>query len=182
MPEGKATRENILNAAKKVFADMGFSKASVEIIAREANVSKSLVFWYFKNKRELIQEVVKEILPKRIIMECLDKDLKGEELLRCVIRNYINLLSDEVNKKLALHLIDMSITDEEYKKLYDEFCEEGLAKLAEKLFCKEPGELEMAAMRGLHGMLICNIIRGQTSEDILTTLALNLLKPLGLCS
>ncbi len=181
MPEGKETKENILKAAKKVFAEMGFNKASVEAIAREANVSKSLVFWYFKSKKDLIQEVVKDVLPRRIIEECLEGK-KGEELLDCVIENYIKLMSNDINKKLAMHLVDLSLTDPDYAKLYDEFCEQGLASLAENLFCRKPGDLEMAAMRGLHGMLICNLIRGQDNKDILKRLALNLLNPLGLCS
>ena len=158
---------------------MGFNKASVEVIAREANVSKSLVFWYFKSKKDLIKEIVEEILPRRIIESCLEKELKGEELLDCVIERYINLLSDDTNKKLAIHLMELSLTDPDYMKLYEEFCEMGLAQLAQGLFCREPGEKEMAAMRGLHGLLVCNITKGYSNKDVLRELASNMMKPLG---
>ena len=183
MPErGSETREKILRAAKKVFADMGFGKASVEAIAREANVSKSLVFWYFKNKKELVQEVVKEVLPRRMIEECLNKDLKGKELLSCVTESYVNLMKDDINKKLVLHLMDLSLTDPEYGQLYHEFCEEGLAKLAEKALCKDAGERERAVARALHGALICNLTKGFDDAEWLYQIALSLFEPLGLCN
>ena len=183
MPERSGdTRDKILEAAKKVFAEMGFGKASVEAIAREAKVSKSLVFWYFKNKKELIQEVVKEVLPRKMIEDCLNKELKGKELLRCVTESYKKLMEDDINKKLVLHLMDLSITDPEYGQLYQEFCEEGLRKMAEKVLCKEVGEREKAVARALHGAFICNLVRGFEDVDWLYQIALNMFKPLGLCN
>ena len=161
---------------------MGFGKASVEAIAREANVSKSLVFWYFKNKKELVQEVVKEVLPRRMIEECLSKELKGRELLKCVTESYARLMKDDINKKLVLHLMDLSVTDPEYGQLYHEFCEEGLAKLAEKALCKEVGDRERAVARALHGSLVCNLARGFEDVDWLYQIAVSLFEPLGLCN
>ncbi|HHW92837.1 MAG TPA: TetR/AcrR family transcriptional regulator [Firmicutes bacterium] len=45
-------RDAILNAALKEFARKGFDKASTNVIAREAGISKPLLFHYVKNKRD----------------------------------------------------------------------------------------------------------------------------------
>ena len=51
LPEEKQSQ--ILNAAYKVFATNQYKKAPTSEIAAEAGISKSLLFHYFHNKREL---------------------------------------------------------------------------------------------------------------------------------
>lgn len=46
-------RNAILNAALKEFASKGFDHASTNVIAKEANISKPLLFHYVANKQEL---------------------------------------------------------------------------------------------------------------------------------
>lgn len=46
-------QRDILNAAFKVFARSDYKHASMQQIADEARISKSLLFHYFKNKQEL---------------------------------------------------------------------------------------------------------------------------------
>jgi len=46
-------REAILNAALKEFAHKGFDQASTNIIAKEAGLSKALMFHYVSSKQEL---------------------------------------------------------------------------------------------------------------------------------
>lgn len=46
-------RREILNAAFKVFSGSDYKHASMQRIADEARISKSLLFHYFKNKQEL---------------------------------------------------------------------------------------------------------------------------------
>lgn len=51
LPEEK--RNRIINAGFKVFAKNSYKKSPVGKIAEEAGISKSLLFFYFKNKKEL---------------------------------------------------------------------------------------------------------------------------------
>jgi AcrR family transcriptional regulator len=46
-------QERIINAAYKVFVSNTYKKAPMSEIASEADISKSLLFHYFKNKKEL---------------------------------------------------------------------------------------------------------------------------------
>lgn len=45
-------QKNLINAGYKAFALYPYKKASMSVIADEANISKSLLFYYFKNKKE----------------------------------------------------------------------------------------------------------------------------------
>ena len=49
-PGSADTRGEILSAARKVFAEKGFDKATVRGIAREAEVDPALVHHYFDTK------------------------------------------------------------------------------------------------------------------------------------
>lgn len=51
LPEER--RKAILNAAIEVFAKYDYKKASTDLIARKAGISKGLLFYYFRNKKTL---------------------------------------------------------------------------------------------------------------------------------
>lgn len=51
LPEGKQLA--IINAGYRVFSQNSYKKSPVSEIAAEAGISKSLLFYYFRNKREL---------------------------------------------------------------------------------------------------------------------------------
>lgn len=45
-------QNNLINAGYKVFSLYPYKKASMSFVAGEASISKSLMFYYFKNKKE----------------------------------------------------------------------------------------------------------------------------------
>jgi AcrR family transcriptional regulator len=51
--EKEQRRETIIDAAEVVFAHAGFAAAKMEDVAKQARVSRALVYLYFKNKEEL---------------------------------------------------------------------------------------------------------------------------------
>ena len=61
----------IINAGFKVFAGNSFKKSPVNEIALEAGISKSLLFFYFKNKKELYLFLLKkcEEVTKQMLLE-----------------------------------------------------------------------------------------------------------------
>ena len=46
----KNTKERILNTARNLFNEYGYSKTSMDLIAREAGVTKKTIYSYFKDK------------------------------------------------------------------------------------------------------------------------------------
>ncbi|MGC4120849.1 MAG: TetR/AcrR family transcriptional regulator [Myxococcales bacterium] len=56
----ETTRNQILEAGLKCFAEHGFDKSSTQAIAKEAGVSQGIIFHYFKTKEGLFSAIVKK--------------------------------------------------------------------------------------------------------------------------
>ena len=54
----EAKESSILDAAEKIFAQVGFDGAKVSDIARAASVAEGTVYLYYKNKQDLLAGVV----------------------------------------------------------------------------------------------------------------------------
>jgi len=53
-------QEKILNTAKKLFSEKGYSSTSTSAIAKEAGVSEGLIFRHYGNKEGLLLEIIRE--------------------------------------------------------------------------------------------------------------------------
>lgn len=56
------TKKRILNAAEEVFSEKGYDGASVSEIAKRAGISKTQIFYYFENKKDLLNDIIKECM------------------------------------------------------------------------------------------------------------------------
>lgn len=65
-------REAIVGASLEVFSEDDYAHASTAEIARRAGVSKSLLFFYFRNKRELYVYVL-SLLTRRVAAAVVDE-------------------------------------------------------------------------------------------------------------
>lgn len=61
-PENLEAKERIINASKFLFSKMGYDATRVSEIANEANVTKALIYYYFKNKEEILDYLVQSLL------------------------------------------------------------------------------------------------------------------------
>ena len=57
-------KETIINTARKLFTQYGYTRVSMEEIAKEANVTKKTIYSYFKDKSALFQYFIDEELLK----------------------------------------------------------------------------------------------------------------------
>ncbi len=51
-------RERILDTAVKIFAEKSYEGSRIDEIAKEANVPKSLIYYHFKSKEEILQVLI----------------------------------------------------------------------------------------------------------------------------
>jgi AcrR family transcriptional regulator len=59
--KGSRTRQRILDAAEKVFVDVGYHEASIVRITETAGVAQGTFYIYFGGKRELFEELVADL-------------------------------------------------------------------------------------------------------------------------
>ena len=57
--KAQITQKKILDAATQVFSEKGFYGARVDEIAARAGVNKAMLYYYFKNKEKLFEELIK---------------------------------------------------------------------------------------------------------------------------
>ena len=60
MEKNADKRQEILDAAIKLFSERGFEKTTVDEIAARANVGKGTIYLYFENKEQIFFAVIKE--------------------------------------------------------------------------------------------------------------------------
>jgi TetR/AcrR family fatty acid metabolism transcriptional regulator len=93
--ESQESRDEILRAASRLFASRGFHEASMSEIARQARVSKALIFWHFKSKEELFVAVIKRLLePFSIDFATEAQELDEREQLKRLIELYVQFVRD----------------------------------------------------------------------------------------
>jgi AcrR family transcriptional regulator len=63
--QGRGTRDELLTAALRVFADRGYQDAGVDEIAAAAGCSKGALYWHFSGKEELLQALLEERIDAR---------------------------------------------------------------------------------------------------------------------
>ena len=64
----EVSEEDVLNAAKKIFCEYGFDNTNLNDIARELNTTRTPIYYYFENKQNLYEAVVKKHLTGKLDM------------------------------------------------------------------------------------------------------------------
>ncbi len=157
-------KEKIVKAAMKVFAVHGFFKAPVNLIAKEAGVSKGLIFWYFRSKDELVLEVALRSLPIDPIRSCLGENIQGVDLLRCIGIKFLDKYSDPVQRNLLLHTMSAGSVYPQIQEAIREMCEAYVKEAARRVFGSDSIKFRIA-IRTFLGSLQCYVLRPPPDID-----------------
>ena len=121
--EKERRRQQIMVAAKRVFSEKGFSRATMEDIAQEAELSPGTLYLYFKNKEELYASLSLRILQYLLLriehvnaLKSAGPDEKLKALMEAmydvyefdplIIINMFHLQSSDTLKNLTPQLLD----------------------------------------------------------------------------
>lgn len=94
-------KNRILQAAIQVFAEKSFEGSRVDSIAKEANVPKSVIYYHFKSKDEileiLIQNFVREYLDLIAVAENDTHQSKAQELKDRIPNQYAQFMENNAD-------------------------------------------------------------------------------------
>lgn len=91
------TRETILQTAAHLFSTLGYANTSLSQVAKEARVSKALIFWHFENKEQLFRAAVQQSLEPYFINVVSDlDDLDEVEQIRKLIDLYYEFVDNHL--------------------------------------------------------------------------------------
>jgi AcrR family transcriptional regulator len=100
-------RKQILDNALTVFIDEGFENATFQKIADRSGIARTILYLYFKNKREIFLYSIKQLLleiEEILNSVCSNNSMKSEEKLTKTLLTIFKLL--EQNKRLIAVLLD----------------------------------------------------------------------------
>jgi TetR/AcrR family transcriptional regulator len=102
-PDAKA---RLIDAAADLFGQHGFRDTSIDAIATEAGVSRSLVFWHFDSKERLLWTVAAESMRRWIAsMAEATERLRGLAALRYHIERRKTIIAEDVAELRLVHLV-----------------------------------------------------------------------------
>lgn len=139
MPDGANNKvrrgrkfDQVLAGARDVFMTDGFEGASVDEIARRAEVSKATLYSYFPDKRLLFMEVAKTECRRLAdqAVETIDMTLPVAEILREAAGQMMDFITSDFGQKMFRICVAES---ERFPSLGSEFYECGPALVRERL-------------------------------------------------
>ncbi|MPQ47818.1 TetR family transcriptional regulator [Marinifilum sp. N1E240] len=88
------TQENILEAARKIFAQKGLAGARMQEIADSAGINKALLHYYYRSKEKLFEQIFEEAFKKlaRPLAAFLADDSELFQKIRNICRHYNKIL------------------------------------------------------------------------------------------
>ncbi|MFU0827299.1 MAG: DNA-binding protein, AcrR family, includes nucleoid occlusion protein SlmA [Lachnoclostridium sp.] len=93
------TKARILSTAEKLFSEVGFDKARVDDIAKEAGVNKALIYYYFESKDEILKTLFSSLVEdaKRMLVETVEKasDVLNEDNYKVLFDIYIRFIMEK---------------------------------------------------------------------------------------
>lgn len=119
-PGEPPTRDHILAAARRAFAERGYAAASVRDVARRAGVDPALVAHYFGSKRGLFVAATDfPADPAAVIARVVEgpRDQVGERLLRTILA----IWDDAVLREPVVALVRAAAADEQSAAIVREF-------------------------------------------------------------
>ena len=114
-------KADILEAARELFAEVGYDRATIRAIAARAGVDVALVWYYYGNKKGLFRGVMSmPVDPEEIFTAALDgpREGVGERLVRAALAVWEGPETSEAFRALLRAAVD---ADEGASKTFGEF-------------------------------------------------------------
>lgn len=97
-----STEKKILEAAKVVFTQKGYSGTRMQEVADKAGINKAMLHYYFRSKEKLFRVILSEALeaitPVMLRVLRSDKDVMGK--LEDIVHNYLLMLTERPHMPL----------------------------------------------------------------------------------
>lgn len=91
---GTEAKERIINAATELFSQKGYDSTRVNDIADAANVNKALIYYYFKNKQDILDYMVHSLLNKAV---SIAMDYINKSIVDMIKDGYLDILPDRLH-------------------------------------------------------------------------------------
>jgi AcrR family transcriptional regulator len=90
-------REAVLRTAARIFNEHGYHGTSLELVAEELGITRPTVYYYFKNKDEILFECVRIALEmiEQAAQQVIERGGSGPEQLVAVMKQYAEVMMQD---------------------------------------------------------------------------------------
>ena len=185
--EPEIRKQEILEGAIRVFAEKGYDKATISVIAKELKISQGLCYRYFASKEEIYDAAV-EKYADLLLTEFLKHQDESKTL-----REGIDHIGESIGRLMRIEKTDRALYSFFHENGNERLHNELLLKVAEKLLPyiqeilrkgKERGEISVEdpdriAIVGLYGELGTFFVKGMSEEERVATIQMSWKRLLG---
>jgi AcrR family transcriptional regulator len=115
-------RERILETATRLFYENGYRATSMESIADELSATKPFIYYHFRNKYDILEEIALRVI--RMATDALQRavDAGGDPVavVSNMVRNYARLVLDEQRIIAVFWREESNFTEETRRKILEE--------------------------------------------------------------
>jgi AcrR family transcriptional regulator len=150
-------RKQLLEVARRVFADRGYHSVTMDDVAREAGITKPILYDHFPSKRDLYRGLLEDDLAslKAKIEAALKASPGNRERIRASFQAYFDFV-DEEGEGFSLLMQEAAGAEEDFREMVRRFREEVLTEVTEVIVRESEGRLDRAEAEdvalGLIGM------------------------------
>lgn len=91
--QGVDARERILNASIRLFSEKGYDATRVNEIADEAHVNKALIYYYFKSKEDILDQLVRSVIQN---IASIALDFIHESIVKMIAEGRLDIETDRM--------------------------------------------------------------------------------------
>jgi AcrR family transcriptional regulator len=164
---GAATRERILAAAERLFAERGFSGVSMPAIAAAAGITAGAIYKHFKSKEQLFFTIVRravEAAPTTAEAE----GLAGPAAMATIVAAYTTRRLKRV-RQLAVEIHYAAAQDARVRRLLRSSLDREIGEMAARIAeAQRAGEIDAAIDPQLTAAAVMSLIMGLMHAETLT--------------
>ena len=164
-----ARRNQILDAAKKVFAEKGFHPTTIKDIAREAGIADGTIYNYFENKTALMLGILDRLNESDQRVQDFEKldEVDFRSFMQTYLRHRLVVLKED-NFELFRVVISEVLVNRELRELYYRKVIEPTFLMAEKYLQQWAGQHLIKQVNiGLATRVIPGLVLGLILEYIM---------------
>ena len=153
----QARRDQILDAAAKVFAEKGFHRATTKEIARAASVSEGTIYNYFDSKADLLIGIMTRLAELESLDEELSRAPQGDarDFLVAIFRHRMGLIQQNDEMVQAI-MPEMLINPALRERFYQQFMRPTTTLLEQYIQAR----IELGHIRPLNVPLAVRAVQG----------------------
>lgn len=158
-------RAQLLELGMRLFGERAYDDVSIDDIAREAGVSKGLLYHYFGGKRDFYVACVREAAGQLLARTAPDPSLPAPERARAGIEAYLDFAEDHAGAYTALMQSGIG-HDPEVLAILQHARDEIVARMLEGMGLAEPRPLFRLAARSWVGQVEAACLEWLVRRDV----------------